>query len=248
MKTTYSEKISIGPRRLYAEWSGAGTPVIVLDAGGLGAGCWTGAWNTLWNELADLALVCRYDRANTGRSDPAPLPRTSQEMVEDLRLLLRSAGFQPPYLLVGHSFGGLNMQLYARRFPSEVAGLVLVDSVHPDQIERFYTFSQSAGESLLSETKDVLKGVDWEASAEQVRTAPPLTPMPLVVITRGRETPEAPVWNELQADLAAQLSDSRQIIAQKSGHGIQLDEPQVVIAAIQEMVQQRHAPGRPIIQ
>jgi pimeloyl-ACP methyl ester carboxylesterase len=169
-------------------------------------------------------------------------------MVEDLRLLLKAAGFQPPYLLVGHSFGGLNMQLYARCFPSEVAGLVLVDSVHPDQIERFYTFSKSAGDGLLAETKDVLKGVDWEASAEQVRTAPALTPLPLVVITRGRETPEAQVWNELQADLAAQLSDSRQIIAQNSGHGIQMDEPQVVIAAIQEMVQHLHAVGRPLIQ
>lgn len=244
MQTTYSEKISIGPRRLYAEWSGEGTPVIVLDAGGVGAGCWTGAWNTLWNELADLALVCRYDRANSGRSDLAPTSRTSQDMVEDLRLMLQAAGFPPPYLLVGHSFGGLNMQLYARSYPKEVAGLVLLDSVHADQIERFYTFSPAAGDGLLAETKDVLKGVDWEASAEQVRTAPSLSPMPLVVITRGRETPEAQVWNELQAELAAQLPDSQQVIAQNSGHGIQMDEPQVVIAAIRDLVQSKRAAAK----
>ena len=236
MNTTYSDKLSIGQRSLYAEWSGAGTPVIVLDSGGNGAGCWSGAWNTVWDELAGLSLVCRYDRANSGRSDPAAEPRTSQDMVADLRRLLTSAGFQPPYLLVGHSFGGLNMQLYARHHPTEVAGLVLIDSVHPDQIERFYAFSPAAGDGLLAETNEVLRGVDWAVSVAQVRTAQPLPNMPFVVITRGRATPEAPVWNELQAELAAQLPGDRQIVAQNSGHGIQFDEPQVVIAAIAALV------------
>jgi len=147
MNTTYSDKLSIGPRCLYAEWSGAGTPVILLEAGGTGAGSWNGAWGPIWNELAGLSRVCRSDRANTGRSDKAAEPRTCQDMVPDLRLMLSAAGFAPPYLLVGHSFGGLVMQLYARRHPDEIAGLVLIDSVHPDQVERFYALSKSAGKS-----------------------------------------------------------------------------------------------------
>src|SRR5215510_10255104 len=185
MNTTYSDKISIGRRRLYAEWSGAGTPVIVLDGGGTGAGCWDGAWGRIWNELAGLSTVCRYDRANSGRSDRAAKPRTCQDMVADLRLMLGAAGFQPPYLPAGHSFGGLVMQLYARRYPKEVAGLALIDSVHPDQIERFYALSKEAGDGLLVEIEEVLVGIDWVASAAQVRQAPALQEMPLVVITRG---------------------------------------------------------------
>ena len=236
MNTTYSDKISIGSRRLYAEWSGAGAPVIVLDSGGTGAGCWHGAWGPIWNELAALSLVCRYDRANTGRSDPAPAPRTGQDMLADLRLMLSAAGFPPPYLLVGHSFGGLVMQLFARRHPDEVAGLVLIDSVHPDQVERFYALSQSAGDNELAEIKEALVGIDWHASVAQVRQAPALAEMPLVVITRGRPTPAGEVWNELQASLAAQLPSSRHIIAHHSGHAIQFDEPQVVIAAIESLL------------
>src|SRR5947209_762554 len=238
MITTYCDKISIGQRSLYAEWAGTGTPVIVLDGGGIGAGCWQGSWNTIWTERAGRARGVRYARASTGRSDRAAEPRTSQDMVDDLRLLLRAAGFNPPYLLVGHSFGGLNMQLFARQHPADVAGLVLLDSVHPDQIAAFYTVSQAAGDDLLVEIKDVLVGIDWPASAEQVRQAPALPAMPFVVITRGRDTPVAKAWNTLQADLAAQLPNSRQIVAVNSSHGIQFDEPQVVIAAITDVVKQ----------
>jgi len=241
MITTCSDKLSIGPRCLYAEWSGAGTPVIVLDAGGTGAGCWNGAWGPIWNELAGLSQVCRYDRANTGRSDKAAEPRTGQDMVSDVRLMLSAAGFAPPYLLVGHSFGGLVMQLYARRHPDEVAGLVLIDSVHPDQVERFYALSKSAGDNELADIKEALPGIDWHASAEQVRQAPALPEMPLVVITRGRTTSVAVAWNEVQKDLASQLSSGRQIIAQNSGHGIQFDEPQVVIEAIAGLLPEARA-------
>jgi len=243
MNTTFSDYVAIGQRRLYAEWSGEGTPVIVLDAGGPGAGCSTGAWNMIWFELAGLSSVCRFDRANSGRSDSAGLPRTSRDMVEDLRLMLAAAGFAPPFLLVGHSFGGLNMQLFARLYPLETARLVLIDSVHPDQIERFYTHSQAAGDSLRSETEAVLQGVDWDASAIQVKTAPPLTSPPLTVISRGRPTPEAAIWSELQADLAAQSPDSRHLIAPNSGHGIQMDEPLVVIVAISDLVRRLRVPA-----
>ena len=236
MNTTYSDKFSIGPRRLYAEWSGAGTPVMVLDAGGTGAGCWNGAWGPIWNELAEISTVCRYDRANTGRSDAAAKPRTAQDMVADLRLMLGAAGFPPPYLLVGHSFGGLVMQLYARQHPAEVAGLALIDSVHPDQIERFYALSKEAGDGLLAETEEVLVGIDWAASAAQVREAPALPVMPFVVISRGRATPVAAAWSAMQADLAAQLPSGRQIIAANSSHGIHFDEPQVVIDAIASLL------------
>jgi pimeloyl-ACP methyl ester carboxylesterase len=95
---------------------------------------------------------------------------------------------------------------------------------------------------MRAETNEVLKGIDWDTSAQQVRQAPPLTGLPLTVITRGRPTPVKAIWDVLQSELAAQRPGSRQIIAQNSGHGIQMDEPGVVIAAIQALIQDKQLP------
>jgi pimeloyl-ACP methyl ester carboxylesterase len=82
--------------------------------------------------IAPFARVCTYDRAGLEWSDPAPTARTSQQIVNELHALLANAGIEPPYVMVGHSFGGLNVRLYASQFPEEVAGLVLVDACHED--------------------------------------------------------------------------------------------------------------------
>jgi pimeloyl-ACP methyl ester carboxylesterase len=83
-------------------------------------------------DIARFARVCTYDRAGLGWSDAAPTPRTSRQIVSDLHALLTNAEIKPPYVLVGHSFGGLNARLYTSQFPEEVAGMVLVDSAHED--------------------------------------------------------------------------------------------------------------------
>ena len=115
--------------RLHLEIFGQGAPAVVFDAG-LSDGA--ERWGAVPALVADFARVVVYDRAGLGRSEAGPLPRTSGRIVAELRVALAGAGVAPPYVLVGHSFGGQNMRLYASRHPADVAGLVLVDAQHPD--------------------------------------------------------------------------------------------------------------------
>ncbi len=116
-------------RRLNLYCTGKGGPVIIFDAG-LGDG--TKAWGLVQHEVSKETKACSYDRAGLGFSDPAKVAGTSRNAVEDLRQLIQSAKLASPYILVGHSYGGMNVKLYAETFPLEVAGLVLVDPSHED--------------------------------------------------------------------------------------------------------------------
>lgn len=113
---------------LYA--TGEGSPTVVLDSA-LGGTCLT--WTHVQPKVAEFTRVCAFDRAGFGWSVPSRRPRTAANMVEELRNLLRQAGVDPPYVLVGHSFGALNARTYYARYPDEVAGLVLVDAAHPEE-------------------------------------------------------------------------------------------------------------------
>jgi len=126
--------IYIEDYRLHIECGGRGAPAVILDAGLGGSSL---EWVFVVERLRRLTRVCTYDRAGYGGSDTGPLPRTSARIVDELHHLLESAGVAPPYVLAGHSFGGYNMQLFARRYPALTAGLVLIDASHPDQVERF---------------------------------------------------------------------------------------------------------------
>ena len=119
----------VGPQR--AE----NAPTIVLDSGLVGSVL---DWRRVLPEVARFARVCAYDRGGYGWSDPSPRPRTPDGITADLHALLEKSGERPPYILVGHSLGGLNMWAYASRYPGEVAGLVLVDSVHPQESFPFH--------------------------------------------------------------------------------------------------------------
>ena len=113
--------------QLHALVSGKGEPTIILDAG---MGGFSVDWTFVQPELSKFSTVLSYDRAGYGWSKTNEDSVTSEEYVNDLRKLLVKLKLKPPYILVGHSFGGLNMQLFAASFPEEIAGLVLVDSVH----------------------------------------------------------------------------------------------------------------------
>ena len=125
--------VDIGGRRLNLYCSGTGPVTVVFDAPGTDAG-W--AWHGVQPAVAQRTRACVYDRAGLGFSDPSPLPGTSGNAVLDLHALLAKAGVNPPYVLVGGSYGGVNVQLYAYRYPDEVKGLVLVDAPHEDETER----------------------------------------------------------------------------------------------------------------
>ena len=121
-------KVDVGGQRLHLRCEGSGTPTVVFEAGLPGSSL---TWTSVSGEVASFATACSYDRAGYAWSEPSPAPRSAGNIVRELHLLLRNSGIAPPFVLVGHSFGGLLMQLYASRHPDEVAGMVLVDSAHP---------------------------------------------------------------------------------------------------------------------
>lgn len=125
--------VDVGGHRLHLLCQGTGGPAVILEPGLPGSSL---AWEAVSAEIKAFTSVCSYDRAGYGWSEAGPSPRTAGNMVQELSVLLRSYAIEPPYVLVGHSFGGLLMQLYASRFPDEVAGMVLVDSSHPDQVSQ----------------------------------------------------------------------------------------------------------------
>lgn len=117
--------VSVGDgRRLNLYCTGTGSPTVILD---LGFGAPLISWGAVQPAIAKITRVCSYERAGYGFSDPAPLPRTTAAIVDDLHNLLRAADVLPPYVLVGHSMAGLDVRLYADRYSSEVVGLVLID-------------------------------------------------------------------------------------------------------------------------
>jgi pimeloyl-ACP methyl ester carboxylesterase len=113
---------------------GRGSPTVVLDAG---AGGFSAQWVRVQREVSDTTRVCAYDRAGMGWSEMGPDPRDAKRITSELHTLLGKAGIEGPYVMVGHSFGGMYMQTYAARYPDEVAGVVLVDSsTDPDQFSQ----------------------------------------------------------------------------------------------------------------
>ena len=125
--------VELNGRKVHVLCAGEGSPTVILEAGLPGSSL---TWMSVFSEIAELTRVCAYDRPGYGWSQPTTSPRTAETIVQELRVLLQSTDTQPPYILVGHSFGGLLIQLYATRFPNEFTGMVLVDSSHPDQAHR----------------------------------------------------------------------------------------------------------------
>ena len=122
--------VDIGGRTLNLHCSGEGGPVGVFESAGAGPGL---SWQPVQYEAAKFTRSCWYDRAGEGWSDPGPFPRTGEAIARDLHQLLQRAGMPAPYVLVGASFGGLNVRIYGRLYPAECAGFVLVDSGHEDE-------------------------------------------------------------------------------------------------------------------
>jgi len=135
-------RFDIGGYSLNIFCSGEGAPTVVFDSGAGESGM---AWSHIQTEVARRTRACWFDRAGYGWSDTGPYPRTSAQMSSELHTLLQRAGIAPPYLLVGHSLGGLNVRVYAGLYPDEVAGAVLVDSAHEDEPRRAPRFMLGRG-------------------------------------------------------------------------------------------------------
>jgi pimeloyl-ACP methyl ester carboxylesterase len=244
----------VGGRRLFLRCAGHRSPTLVFE-GGL-----TTDWYQLQNQLAPFTRVCSYDHPNGpwSRSNPAPTPRTARDYVADLHTLLRVARVPGPYVLAGHSNGGLFTQLYASAHPGQVAGLVLIDAVHPAYHQRRLAMLkplvppevwQALRRDAMTPQHRLLdpERVDIWTSERQTRVAlrrSPLRPMPLVVLAHGRpEDPGAPfveqderLWRQLQRELAHLVPGGRLVIATESSHDIQHEQPELVLDAIRDVV------------
>jgi pimeloyl-ACP methyl ester carboxylesterase len=137
--------VDVGGYRLHINCTGTGSPTVVIDAG-------LGDWSTTWGgyvqpEVAKTTRVCTYDRAGMGWSEAGPLPRDAAQFAKELHTLLQNANIPGPYVMVGHSLGGLPVRLFTDMYPSEVAGVVLIDSMSPRQFTQSQTEVQSQSES-----------------------------------------------------------------------------------------------------
>ncbi|HRI43759.1 MAG TPA: alpha/beta hydrolase [Fimbriimonadaceae bacterium] len=248
-------------REMYVDCRGTGSPTVVLIAGARGS---YDDWTTVIEggemkpspkavlpQVARFTRVCAYDRPGTTRLDGSPTPTTPVAQptsavtgVADLHALLAASEIPGPYVLVAHSLGGTIAKLYASTYPDDVVGLVLVDpfseflktSLSPAQWTHFASEAIKLGDPVE------LEAADYEASVAALRAAAPVRRIPVVILTAdkqfefgagGAET--WPAWREAHEQLAAHLR-AKHITETHSSHGIQLEQPQLVVAAVRQVV------------
>ena len=249
--------IDVGGRRLHCRIYGNGSPTVVLVSG---LDSPQASWDSVVPDLAAMTTVVTYDRAGVGKSEIGALPAHGEQSAKDLHALLDALDVPRPFILVGHSFGGFVVRLFASMYPDGMGGLILEETQHEDN---------------LKELRNILKGKDLEAydqmlvdmfrepeipkteadfrnvTREQVRKSKPLPRMPLVILTcpdRAKAMP--PVFSAgaieemakldlaLMDRLAASIPGGRHILVEGTGHYIHVDRPQALIAPVAEMIKE----------
>ncbi|MGB2832390.1 MAG: alpha/beta hydrolase [Methylotenera sp.] len=205
-------------------------------------------WKKVLPEISKDTTTFAYNRPGYGESDPVSTPRDGSHIVDELRSLLRNKGLNPPYILVGHSLGGLYMQLFARRYPDEVSALILVDSTHPKQLDgegdiekQSFLVRGLVGAFVTSAAKEELNLLSQ--TGEQVLSLPTLQNKPVFVLSASQPLEEkstlADDANEKRKDIARLYPNSKQIWVD-SGHGIPLEKPESVVSVIREVLTPKH--------
>jgi pimeloyl-ACP methyl ester carboxylesterase len=271
------QMVDVGGYRLHINCTGTGSPTVVIDAG---LGDWSTMWGFVQPGVAKTTRVCTYDRAGMGWSEAGPLPRDAQHLANELHTLLHNANIPGPYVMVGHSMGGLPIRVFVHDYSSEVAGVVLIESMSPKQFTQSSVDAQSQSESLsrpfsfpamlarfgivrlvarpLGLIPDMLPGEKtyfalfvrpqniqaftdeskgMPASGVQAAAIKSFGDLPLIVLT-ARLDNNPPNWQMWQTELLQLSSNSQQLFAEKSGHNIEIEQPDAAVAAIVKMVEQ----------
>jgi pimeloyl-ACP methyl ester carboxylesterase len=237
--------VDVGGYKLRMQVAGAGTPTVVLD---YGLGDRLEVWDAVFPEIARFARVVAYDRAGYGKSEPGAAPRSYAQIATELHTMLHRAGIAPPYVLVGHSFGGANIRAFAYLFKDEVAGLVFVDPINENI---FTSQTEKEREAAIAQQEEALKGTpagvqgEWkflkgeaQNNFPQMRSfgAPPDVPLMVLVAGRGRP----PHWVKSVLDeygtWVAQATEGGLVVTPESRHAIQSDDPALVISAVRRVV------------
>jgi pimeloyl-ACP methyl ester carboxylesterase len=281
--------VDVGGYQMHIYCTGQGSPTVMLEAG---SGDSSLIWAKVQPEIAEFTRVCSYDRAGLGWSDPSPHPRTANTMVEELHNLMINANVDGPYVFVGHSLGGMLVRMFAHKYPDEIVGMVLVDSLHearmirnPDLAEaiqeatgqfRMFALLNSTGITALAPQSIPNPGLPADANARNqalMATTDALATwlaelkmgeancaealalqinsfgnLPLIVISAGHgdrlasfsDAENQQLWENMQieqTELAALSTQGKQIVAEKSGHHVQLDQPELVIGAIRQVIE-----------
>jgi pimeloyl-ACP methyl ester carboxylesterase len=261
-----------GGRKMYMECRGKGSPTVVLVSGlGNAADIWSVTADPknerpVFSEVARFTRVCAYDRPATTRTDetlspstPVEQPTSAKPAAADLDALLRASGEPGPYVLVGHSFGGPIIRLYASAHPAEVGGLVLVDALSEDLPNGLTPKQEALFEKINTPPPGShTESLDESSTFKQLRESPPAPPVPVIVLTADRPqlTKEALATGQFPAGVDQEFADAlwaAQLAAQdklaekfpgaehitetNSSHYIQLENPQLVIASVREVVE-----------
>ena len=253
---THSVKmVDVGGHKLEAVIAGKGSPVVVFEAGFTDDRT---SWDAVFPMVAEFTTSVTYSRAGYSNSEPGPEPRSLEQINKELRALLNGLKLQPPYILVGHSLGGLFVRAYYNNYPDEVAGLVLVDSTHERQFNEWkaldpswipYPLTEEGKESIeQKEDASVSEAVTWlEVEREGVLpNTRPLDDLPVYILTADYPSPEdtsianseagRQVWRNLHAELFKDVHHGAHIVTKRSNHQIQKSEPSLVVWAVDQAV------------
>jgi len=238
-----SRLVDVNGHQLNIRCSGDGTPAVVLISG---LATDNHDWVEVEKQVSEFTQICSYDRFGLGESDHRDGTPTSQTATDDLHALISASGISGQVLLAGHSYGGLVAQLYAAKHPDDTFGVVLVDSLHEENLDRAGVI---LGEPTMTTFMRALsanpEGVDIRASLDQVQGLD-LGDTPVTVLTAGdHDLPDIidpgvgrqliSAWLYSQRELSKLSTTGVQFIAEGSGHCIQCDRPNVVVDAIREM-------------
>jgi pimeloyl-ACP methyl ester carboxylesterase len=235
--------VTVSGHQVEIATAGAGGAATVVFESGLGED-WT-HWDEVASNVALHGRVFAYSRPGLGASEPMTIPRDPKQIVEELRTLLASQGYAPPYVLVGHSMGGGYMELFAKSHADEVVGVVLVDPRHRD----FLNTCEAANIDGCGIPESMLAGqapaviAEYHAyakAADQIHAAGGFGSYPVRILTATTHPNVSAAWETLWetilGSLAAEAVNGEQIIVQGAGHHIQLDRPDVVEQSILAML------------
>lgn len=238
--------VDAGGHTLRMDISGHGGPVVVFEAGGgPAAGGPLESWERVQPAVSRFTMTVSYDRAGIGFSPAGPRPRDARQVARELHAALQNAHVAPPYVLVGHSFGGPLIRVFAGMYPDEVRGLVLVDATQEDFIEWNLARDTKLEERHDDEWKDIMISLT-EARESRLPSGIPIT---LITAMGPRELPKftsekdkedyrstRQVWLKYHNEWIAKIPNGKHIVTEDSGHTVQLEQPELVIQAIREVV------------